>query len=1124
MRLPNSRTVAAVGTGMRDRIVAILDVGNPSTPWVLASNRRSGDGLPAGTRLCQPTLKSFLATANAQVTDRTGTSNGTFLAVTRPCAPTDPGARPFCPDDLLMKTAVLGSRHSAYAEEVKALRELGLASGSGDFGKVILTRCRAALKTIIPFLPSFRVVIDRFGLLLGEAGFDLFGLRFVPPAAFPGGFPSALTSFLLSDDPETRFALGKVDFAVPGWFPFYDDPTKQAAFARLIELYRATLMGDARQFAGQVLPDGRSVVKLVESILAAEEPDAKPGAKPLPERFRTAHAAMQQLLGSMRSHADRCEVLRWFLKQLYRSNIVGHIPAGLLHQGARDKAVAKAVLGRDPNAETGLARAIERGSAEEQKKYAAAFRTLPGKLWPALLAADDDALSAALKDLPEQTHALVRRLRDDPVHGPFLAELGRMARDPRQEAVAAGVRAAVEVIASDMVLPRLFGGAGLTLDEVVKEMKSDLVTCTLLTLTVGRGAGTDVARLVDRHPLDVDPSTGTIRGALDHAASLMGDLVVEIGLNERVRQTVVERLPKLAGSVDERPVGQLSEAIPLAAAEPPDEGAETSCDVTPAHPAQFKQLVTGLATVAVERMLPASQSTPEPGESPLVTAVREQVQASTPELRDADGKWKIALVKATADAIARQDDLRVLAADRKEARDRTVAQICRAYEEHGERLPALRATAERFIVGMFLSADSRIALGTPETSHLRLLRDLMLCDPERPDEIAANLTLTQYFTVEQIEKLSEIRATLEWGSKARYPMARLVSDLYGLQALFEAARKTGAEVLIFVGSAKAFLAQVQAENLGPATAGGLFRSGKLMAGEALPGLALVVGETALGAGFTKADFIRALRDLPQSETANGQSYLLPPAYLSLGHADDNGDWIREGRELSDAALGIDGSEPADEVSAHVVGPSPVLGVDAQIVVPAAFLLAARTIGADCGGFVGTGAGDVSGGRFHALTAVNLNTALDRAIWGPLVPEKDGPNTERAVAADCYCHLAATADALVEKAGAAPAPTWANDVSPAFILTPQTTNKAEYQAAANLLNAAVVGGRARRFALARDAAGGWVVRIATKPEHALDTDDGKGAFVAAYPAPHFAPMRRRAGLSPEPPIPAPPVKP
>ena len=93
----------------------------------------------------------------------------------------------------------------------------------------------------------------------------------------------------------------------------------------------------------------------------------------------------------------------------------------------------------------------------------------------------------------------------------------------------------------------------------------------------------------------------------------------------------------------------------------------------------------------------------------------------------------------------------------------------------------------------------------------------------------------------------------------------------------------------------------------------------------------------------------------------------------------------------------------------------------------------------------------------------------------------------------------------------------------------TTHKTAYRATAaaqaaaeKLTGRTFLNGNARRFALTRNTAGEWQVRIGIDPRYALDEDDGKQDKVAVSATPHLATIRQRAGLSPDPVTP-PPLK-
>lgn len=1088
----------------------------PPTLVLISGATDAAKRLPPGIALCAPDFEAFLNLFPVYVTDRSTNENGAPLSVTRPCAPTADGARRLRFDDIRMLTAVLGSPHECFAAEQKILKELGLEVGTGtELGRLILERCRKSLRKLIRFMPIAHEVVNRFALLLSEVGHEYLGFDYIPPGPLPTGLRELLLPWLLNEDPQTPFPADELDYAEEPWSPLADNPVRRRKLGELAELFRAALQGDTRQFVGLKLNDNRSIAKIAERLLA-ENP--KKG-KTFPQLFREMAAAFRQLLTSLRSHAERCEVLLWFVNLLYRPDLLSDLPKTKDFEGTRAARVAVAIRA---GAAAGFAPPVVRGSKKAREDYRSLIAGLPAPLFAALLAGDDDAFETEVRKLPEEIRPVAHELRNGAATQQFVRELSKMYRDPARRPLVLGLLDALKVLLRDMIVPNLFSPPGLTAEQNEDDVRSALVTAAVFGVALNLGPGSNINRLLDRHPVEIDPVSGNIRNPQGHAAGLLSDVLANVVFNEDMQDTVLNRLPKLAQGVADNPAGVgAATMLPTRAGSTPAIEEQTAADQTATHPRwPLKILREKTAEELIQKMLPAADGTaatvPD-DESPVASRVRALAVQLAPSERDTEGRWLKTLSREVYGTLSKDIALIRDLIDRRVGFESALAEIAKTYCDHADAVPALRTTTERLFLGLFIRGDQDIALGTPDASHLRLIRDLLQFDPANKDEIRANLPLNRYVTDEMIDKLAQLRRTLEKGSATRYPMARLISDLYALRLMFKWIQETRSEALLVLGDAGQFLDWLEADNLGKAAEGGLFRNGKLLSGQSLPALFAVLGETAFGR-LTKREVIARYRTLRLA--ADGQSYVPPPLVLSLGYADPDGDWVKQGRELSDEALA------GEEVPVHIIGPSPVLAKDDQVTIPAAFLVGARLLGANCAGVTSPAAADVSTGRFHSLSSTSMNDALDRAIYGPLLPEKDGLNPVRSIAADCYVHHAITMNAALEKSGGSPIPTWTS-IHTSFVMTANTTHKTAYRAAAaaqvaaeKLTGRTLLNGNARRFALTRDAAGAWQVRIGIDPRYALDEDDGKQDKVAVYAAPHLSTIRQRAGLSPDPVTPAP----
>jgi hypothetical protein len=639
-------------------------------------------------------------------------------------------------------------------------------------------------------------------------------------------------------------------------------------------------------------------------------------------------------------------------------------------------------------------------------------------------------------------------------------------------------------------------------------------------LTVGAGPATQLARLIGENPLQIDPESHAIVNASEHAGTIAAEALLGLAGNKKMLSMVQDVLPKLGEAVEELPAGGVASVFPARPGKVPAAAEVTAADNVPVHSGRVRDALDRRVAQAIDEADAANRPQAGKGrngagdkapDGPLAAEVKGAVAKAIPDKRDPQGRWKNALRVSVRNELCKKDTVRLTIEDRGVALSRTLSAIAECARNGGKHNRLMTETAERLVFGLVLKSEAaNVGLDSESSASLKLVRDLMSYDVNDPERIRQTLPLNAYFTDEQIDNLAVVRRRLEVAAATRYPLSRLNGDLYGLILFFRELEKTGEEGWIFLGDAEQVLAWMENDNLGPATEGGLLRNGKLLSGEAVPVTGLFLGNTAFTT-MTPAQFIRRYRELRLAR--NGQSFVQLPAVLALGAADAEMAWRDEGVALSGEALGPGGGQRGDEVPVLIAGPSPMLANDPQVTIPASLLAAARVIGGDVSDVLNPGAADVSAGRFVSLSgAVDLNLALDNLIYGPLYPEKEGPNDRRCFAADHYAHVALLAGAMLEKANLTPAPRWGAVAACNFAFGPKTTDKTSYREALPSLDDAVLGGRASRYSLHQEPGGDWVVRIAIPEGHALDEDDGSGTRVAAYPVPQLESIRRRAELS------------
>lgn len=1088
MKLTAKHTKSLKGVSKRPMIVF-----NPRGPMsrsypkllLAAKNLRPGQRVPAGVTLCAPDFQAFVQACGIYVIDEVVMVEGTPSTVTRPCDQKTQGARQFQPLDFKFLTAALGSEHPAFEAIGQTLKKLGLEPGAGDAGKAILQRNQAALRTIVANLDIFVDIINVFARYLYSVAPDFLDIAYVPPASLPGGFGRELIGWLLREERQAEFPTEKLDLTQGAWQKLYSDKPRRQRFATLVAAFEAVLRQEVNQFEGVALSDGTSLTVLAANVLADQNVDGRS----VVNTYRIVLAAVLQIHSSFSSDAERAEVALFFIDQLYRPDLFAGIPPGLDTEGTRGGIVAQNVKNGSPET-NGFAKPVLRGTTDDREAYGKTLANAGEQLFDVLVATDEasrkDKIAALPAELKEHAESLL--------HDPAVEVITEMAKNPDLASALAAVRKSYLDILTTLVLPQLFSPPKLDAGELAIGVKADLFTAAVLEMTVGQGSAAEITSLIAEHPLTFDAATQAIQEGPQHAASVAaGTLVTVVGNNEMAR-VVQNVLPNLAKAVDERPSDGIASIFPDKPARMPLPTHRTAADNLRHHPNLAKQVIRN----EVERILLSYREDSEPVGGDFEKCIRENIPAT----RDEAGRWKGALVTKTVKTLALKPEIVLPITDRAETLDRTLSAVGGAYREHAVSNPLLKRRAESLVLRMILSSEGkRFGVGSANSGNLKLMADLMGVDADDGEMIRRTLPLSRYLTDEQIDKLPVVRRWHQVAAATRYPLARLIGDLYAMFVFLRELERTGEQALIFVGDAGQFLTWLNDDNLGPSVSGGLFRNGKLLCGEALPVTGVFFGSTAFST-ITPKQFITQYRGIPLE--GNGQSFVKPPVALGVGSADPRMAWADEGEKLSDEAVG-DPVNGIDEQPVLILGPSPTVAHDPAVTIPASLLLATRIVGGSVADINNPGAGAKSKNRFVSLSGgVDMNDALDVAIYGPLTPEEFGVSARRAFVADQYAHIVLVTGAMLENANFIPAPAW-HEIVENFVMEVDTADKEIYRDAAKVLAEACPGGLPRRMALQR-LDDGWVVRVTISSRDTIDT--AKTKTVAAYPVGQIDGIRRR----------------
>jgi hypothetical protein len=1070
----------------KKRLMLVFNTGGPGR-IVIATNEPGtlSSWLPPAYKVCALDMEALMREFPPRVVTQL---KGNIPVCTRPARSEEENASTFSWTHIRMRLAILASQHKRYQQAREKLREEGLIPVAGDYGFSILKQNREALRVVTRFARHGWKYVNAFARVLAAVEWCSPRMIYIPPAPLPTGFGSLFMPWALSEDMNAPFPIEQLGFDQGPWKELHRDTDRQKNFAELLTVFRAALLGVADNFKGATLPEGGS--RAVEQ--AINDPA-------LIADFRRAHAAFRQLTDSLGSHADRCEILLSFLMAHYIPEIIKDIKSGPDHKGLRDAAVSTALQRGDE----AYAPPQKRGAPGEREKYAKLIDAIPGQVFSVLMAPDAE-LDAALKKLPKELEGVARALRDEPRNAAILSALRDMYRDPEQHAVVVGMQQFIVVTIRDGVLPALFFDPGLSENDLDADLRRALVLAAVLTRAGGADTNRALGAIAEEHPLDLDEK-GVVRDAGAHAAAVVSRVIQTLAFdNERVK-ALVKELPALTSIVSALPQTGARGIVPALSPNVLNKNEITASEATPPDPRLINRQIDVVVNKAVAQLTGAkpgrngkAQAAPAGTDSELTIAARDEVTKLAPKIAD-----RAALGKKASEELTKRDDLRASQEAANTSYGRTIAAISENHALNADRAPELARTIECVFGNWLIKSEPALAatLGTSVSPQVHLARDLMLLGTSKSEEMIKELTISRYLTDDQIANIGTLRVELENGAKARWPLARLIGDLYALEILVEVARAEDAELVIVFGDAK-FCCAFLKENISPKTTGGIFRNGRLVGGQALPVAMMLVGRSMFNAALDETQFVAQLRG--QALVGNGQSYLLPPVVLPLGAADDDGLWMEQGERIAAAA--------GDDLALHVV-PSPMLANDPQTVLPASFLVGARYLGGDLSGLVSPADADIHTGGFASLAATKLNAALDRILDGPLRP---GVNTARSLHADVYAHTVSTIAAAIEKSGAAPAATYAS-LHPAFQMNGKLTNKDAYRAAVVLLKDVVPGDNPNRFALDQIDSGALVVRKTIDPSAKIDSNTTTENDVAQYPVPFVAAQRNNAQLTPVPPV-------
>lgn len=417
-------------------------------------------------------------------------------------------------------------------------------------------------------------------------------------------------------------------------------------------------------------------------------------------------------------------------------------------------------------------------------------------------------------------------------------------------------------------------------------------------------------------------------------------------------------------------------------------------------------------------------------------------------------------------------------AEQLKAFEKTLHLIYTRYKKNPDKTSFRNKVDRLTMINLMLLFQKDLGLGKVQSSLYQLLLDVIQnteSDNPSPQQFLAKHSLTEYFDddFDQRGFTSLVAILRVQAVESLKNTVHFVSELRGVKYLMDKAKSDlDAEIIVVNADAEAFLDWLQSDNL-KMNSRGRMRSGGLTtrpgASESVIQPALIyMTDLAFNADVGKSKWLKerlakfGLSVPPGQEMA---SLLLPPICVSTS-ADEG--WQAEADDLAVAG----NAAPAGVV---VVGPSPRLNRADDgfpTVLPAGYLFCAHVLTPASKPLTIPGMIAQSRGRFRAIGVVNktMDESLDRAIWGkelktdPAAADGD----TYCFAADFYAYLVLTLVATACRTDGAPVTA---DFYYHFYYSQDAgfpPRRSDYQSS-ELLNNAVLGGKAHRFALAKDLA-------------------------------------------------------
>jgi hypothetical protein len=591
----------------------------------------------------------------------------------------------------------------------------------------------------------------------------------------------------------------------------------------------------------------------------------------------------------------------------------------------------------------------------------------------------------------------------------------------------------------------------------------------------------EVQALLDAADADSMQGAGSITAMRPSAADAKGQAEVEDPLKRTTsgEATIVQVIQARTARAVERTLEQAkARAADKAPAEvapaPPDAGAQAAPKAPPP------------AAPAADGTTQADTEPPAESIRQIDAIVNRILAANPPTKAEMDDAERQEIVeKVTQEAMA---DTRFVGGlvGQLQAFEKTLHLIYSRYAANPDKT-AFRNKVERLtLINMMLLNQKDLGFGEVMSNLFQMLLDLIQnTDPDSPNALKflRKYSLTLYFDDAKLDETKKgngfaaLKKTLEiQADESLQSLVSFVSELRGIKHLFDkvqAANDPGAEIVVVNATAAQFLAWITSDNLNAANprAKGRLRCGRLVEGQAdrvIPPALVYLTDAAFGATpqQAKVAWLKAGSAGLALQQA-GASVILPPLCLCAS-ADDN--WQKQGDDLVAAAAGF----PAPVV---VLGPSPRLNDPADsfpTYLPAGYLFAAHMLGAPDQGITIPNQTATSTGRFRKIgySSAPMRESLDQTVWRE-------PNDAYAFAADFYLYLILQVLGTGLRSGIAPPADVAAEVAPDAFYScfyfkkgdaDNPPNQDAYESSA-VLDGAVLGGEALRFALANRLAAG-----------------------------------------------------